>query len=260
MQDSTPIVALGSGDIWGALDKEMLQMDGFDSFMPFLMSLATQPSSILIELDEPERVRSFLSDAVLRRAEVGGDGELHRIQGKEAWIYTLNIDGIVQIHLGVEIKDGYLVISNMPWSTQVQIDDVRQSELNGAQLQLNLDEIVEQLPALHIKVYTDYRAAAVDGMGYLFPLLVTGVSGTVDDAVEKHFEIFGFRPVHPNPGRWLWRDSTLTSSEFGTALNPVQPEYTPGSRDFGVFPSLSMLNVNMQLEDSGLRARIRWRR
>ena len=260
IQDSTPIVALGSGDIWGALNREMLQMEGFGSLLPFLFSLATQPSSLLIELDDPELVREFLSEAVVRRSEVGGDGELHKVQDKEAWIYTLSIEDIVQIHLGVEIKNGYLVISNMPWSTQVNIDDIRQTDLNGAHLQLNLDEIVDQLPALHIKVFTDYRAAAVDGMGYLFPLLVSGVSDTVRDALGKHFELFGFRPIHPHQGRWSWQDNVLTSSEFGTALGPVQPEYEPGDRDFGVFPSLSTLNVNMQLEATGLRATIRWRR
>ena len=259
VQDSTPIVALGSGDIWGALDQQMLQLDGFDSFLPFLLSLATQPSSVLIELEEPQRVRDFLSAAVGRRSADYADGELHKVQDKEAWIYTLTIENIVQIHLGVEIKNGYLVISNMPWSTQLEVDHVAATKLNGAHLQVNLDEVVKQLPALHIKVFADYRAAAVDGMGYLFPLLATGLTDTVHDSIDRHFDIFGFRPVHPHSGHWLWRDSVLESSEFGTALRPVQPKYVPGDRDFGVFPSLAMIGLEMQLEGTGLRARIRWR-
>ena len=260
IQDAAPIVALGAGDFWGALDRQMLQMRGFDALLPFLLALVTQPAAILIELDDPDRVREFLSKAVLQRSAAGGRGEFHRIKGKEAWIYTLNIEDIVQIHLGVEIADGYLVIRNMPWSTHERVGEGRQANLNGAQLQVNFDAIVEQLPALHIKVFTDYRNAAVDGMGYLYPLLITGISKTADDAIQRHVDLFGFRPVHPHTGRWIWRDNILSSSEFGTALSPVQPEYTPGDRNFGVFPDLTTLSVNMQLEETGLRAKIRWRR
>ena len=148
----------------------------------------------------------------------------------------------------------------MPWSTHERVGEGRQANLNGAQLQVNFDAIVEQLPALHIKVFTDYRNAAVDGMGYLYPLLITGISKTADDAIQRHVDLFGFRPVHPHTGRWIWRDNILSSSEFGTALSPVQPEYTPGDRNFGVFPDLTTLSVNMQLEETGLRAKIRWRR
>ncbi|MFQ5959486.1 MAG: hypothetical protein ACE5LF_08975, partial [Alphaproteobacteria bacterium] len=70
---------------------------------------------------------------------------------------------------------------------------------------------------------------------------------------------FGFRPVHPTSGRWLWNNGQLESSVFGSALRPVQPEHTPGDRNFGLFPSVDSLDVNLQLEDTGLRTRIRWR-
>lgn len=258
VQDATPIVALGSGDVWGALDRDMLRMQGFESFLPFLLSLVTQPSTVLIELAEPARVRDFLNDAVVRRSKAAGEGEFHRLQGKEAWIYSLNVMDMFQLHLRVEIKEGYLLISNLPWSTQLDIDGVRRTDLNGAELQLNLDQITQQLPALHTKVYSDYRSAAIDGMGYLYPLLVTGVADTVPEAVAKHFEVFGFKPLHPSTGEWLWRDSYLESTEFGSALRPVQPEFRPGESQFGLFPSIERLGVNIQLEGTGLRARIRW--
>ncbi|HSG58686.1 MAG TPA: hypothetical protein VLA06_04075, partial [Woeseiaceae bacterium] len=88
--------------------------------------------------------------------------------------------------------------------------------------------------------------------------MLTGVSETVDDALQRHFEIFGFRPLHPWRGQWSWRDSHLVSSELGSASYPVQPPYEEGDRDFGLFPTLALIGVNMQLEDTGLRATIRW--
>jgi hypothetical protein len=38
----------------------------------------------------------------------------------------------------------------------------------------------------------------------------------------------------------------------------VQPPYVEGDRSFGLFPKVDLLNVNMQLEDAGLRATIGW--
>jgi len=258
VQDSTPIVALGGGDIWGAFSKEMLNLDGFNSFLPLMASLATQPATIMIELADPDTVHKFLSDAVVKRAEVGGSGELHKLQDREAWIYTLNIADIVQIHLRLEIQGNYLAVSNLPWTTAVVIGDGQDVPLNGAQLTLDLTRISDQLPALHTKAHTDYRAAAVDGMGYIYPLLQAGIADSVNQAIQKHFEIFGLMPVHPTDGEWIWRDSYLESSEFGTAIRPVQPEWQEGDRSFGLFPQVDRIGVNMQLEDSGLRATIRW--
>jgi hypothetical protein len=259
VQDSTPIVALGSGDVWGAMSKEMVRMQGFDAFLPFLLSLVTQPTTVLIELADTEKVRSFLEDAVARRAELGGEGEFHQLQNLEAWIYSLDIAGMFTAHLRLEIKNDYLLISNLPWSTQVEIEGVQPMELNGAHMHLNLVGMEKQLPALHTKVFTDYRAAAVDGMGYLYPLLEAGVADSVAEAIARHQEIFGFSPVHPGRGEWRWRGSFVESSEFGTALRPVQPQFEQNDRNFGVFPSLDNLSLNMQLEDEGLRAIVRWR-
>ena len=259
VQDSTPIVALGGGDIWAAVSKEMLNLQGFDSFLPFMASIATQPSTIMIELAEPDKVQEFLSEAVVQRAEVGGSGELHKVKNREAWIYTLNFADIVQIHLRLEIQGDYLLISNLPWTTAISVGDTMATQLNGAQLTLDLSRIDKQLPALHTKVFTDYRTAAVDGMGYLYPLIQAGVADSVQQAIDRHFEIYGFKPVHPSRGEWMWRDSYLESTEFGTVVRPVQPPYEEGDRDFGLFPHVDRIGVNMQLEDTGLRAIISWR-
>ncbi len=259
IQDSRPIVALGSGDIRGAFSEEILRMRGFESLLPILLSAVTQPSTLLVELADPEQVLGFLREAVVRRSAEGGEGEFYQVEGQETWIYTFNVLNMAQVHLRVAIQDGYLMISNLPWSQHTSVGDIAVSALNGAQLRVNLDAITEQLPALHTKAYSDYRSAAVDGMGYLYPLLASGVAGTVDESADKHAALFGFRPVHPTSGRWLWNNGQLESSVFGTALRPVQPKHTPGDRNFGLFPSVDSLDVSLQLEDTGLRTRIRWR-
>ena len=85
------------------------------------------------------------------------------------------------------------------------------------------------------------------------------MADSVQQAIDRHFEIYGFKPVHPSRGEWMWRDSYLESTEFGTVVRPVQPPYEEGDRDFGLFPHVDRIGVNMQLEDTGLRAIISWR-
>jgi hypothetical protein len=89
-------------------------------------------------------------------------------------------------------------------------------------------------------------------MGYLYPLIAAGVADSAQQAIDRHFEIYGFEPVHPSKGEWIWRDSYLESTEFGTVLRPVQPAYEKGDRNFGLFPEAARIGVNMQLEDTGL--------
>jgi hypothetical protein len=257
VQDSSPIVAVGSGDILGALSEDLLQLEGFEPFLPIFVSLVTQPASVLIELADPARVSSALEEAVLRRGD-GALGDLHRLQGEDAWIFSFSLFDVVQVHLRVAVEGDYLVVSNLPWSARATQTGVAEEPLNGARLDLDFTAIAELLPALHTKAYRDYRIAAVDGMGYLYPLLASGIAKTVAEAQAEHLELFGFKPVHPSSGRWQWSNGELSSSMFGTAAHPVQPPYSAGDRNFGLFPMLRGLEVGMQLEDAGLRARIRW--
>lgn len=201
----------------------------------------------------------FLRDAMSGRSN-SGESQFHQVKGEDAWIYSVSVFDMVQLHLRVAVENDYLVISNLPWSPKAAQTGTVTESLNGARLQLNLSAISQQLPALHTSSYSEYRVAAVDGMGYLYPLLASGSAHTVSEALDKHLALFGFKPVHPGSGEWLWQDGEVVSSTFGSPKNPVQPPYVPGDRNFGLFPALDSVEVSAQLEDKGLRTRIRWRR
>jgi hypothetical protein len=259
IQDSNPIVALGSGDIFGAFNEEMLRLEGLPSLMPVLLSVLTRPCKLLVEVTDPARVLEFLRQAGLHRARESGQGELYQLAGKDAWIYRLSVFDMIQLHLQVGIENGYLVITNIPWSQRTAVNGAAEAPLNGARLQVNMETVSQELPALHTKTYSDYRSIAVEGMGYLYPLLASGLAKSVADAHKKHATLFGFTPVHPASGQWFWQDGEIGSSTFGTAVRPIQPEFRHGDRSFGLFPEISSMSVNMQLEDTGLRARVRWK-
>ena len=91
----------------------------------------------------------------------------------------------------------------------------------------------------------------------LYPLLAS-ISATPVEATHAHAVLLGYAPLHPGAGEWLWKDGRLSSSVFGTPWQRMVPEYKTGNPDFGLFRGIERTSVNMQLEDSGLRATLRW--
>ncbi len=95
------------------------------------------------------------------------------------------------------------------------------------------------------------------GLGRLYPLIISGAAD-VGTAGERHQQLFGFRPLHPPAGRWVWNDWHLVSSVYGSAWRQRQPEYDP-DQPFGLMRAIERMHLTMQFEDAGLRSRISWK-
>jgi hypothetical protein len=125
-------------------------------------------------------------------------------------------------------------------------------------LQANPGAAQQQLAALYASAVAQEQSATMQGIAYLYPLLLS-VSGSPEEAAATQARLFGFKPVHLASDQWLWRDGVLASALFGTPGRPQQPEYRSGRRDFGLLPDdVESFAVNMQFEDAGLRASLRW--
>jgi hypothetical protein len=251
-------VALGSGDIMRAFGMGIVRTGGELFDLPTIVSVLTQPCQILVEVQDSDAVVAFLEEATLTKARKQIPGELYKVEGQERWVYHVNLYDLVRLSVSVEVKNGYLIIGNLPWSQRVEIKDRITAPLNAARLAFNLDSVQAHLPALHMATMTDYRAMVVEGMGYLFPLLASGHASTVEQARSLHADLFGYTPVHPVDGDWIWKDGALSSTMFGTLERPRQPLFDPENRSFGLIRGIDQISVNMQMEDEGLRARLRW--
>jgi hypothetical protein len=258
VHDSNPIVALGSGDIMRAIGGEIIGASGELFEVPTLMTLLTQPCQILVEVQDSVSVVTFLEEASLSTSRMNVPGELYKVEGQERWIYHLNLYELVRLSVSVEVKNGYLIISNLPWSQRASVQVGPRVPLNGAHLAFNLDAVQAHLPALHMATMTDYRAMALEGMGYWFPLLASGHASTVEEARSLHTDLFGYAPVHPANGHWTWENGSLSSSIFGTMDRPRQPRFDEKNQSFGLIRGARQISANMQMEDDGLRARLRW--
>lgn len=262
--DADPVIALGSGDVMGAFGGNVLRAGGDDMMMvPVILSLLTRPSSIFIETRDAERTARFLRQAASAWSSFAGDSDndfrvsFYQVGERDSWVWSMDIIGIIKLRFGVEVTDRFLVIRNIPWSSQDQVVQIDEAALNGAQLTATPSACQLQLPGLFASASDQERRAVFSGLGRLYPF-VAGGSQDIEAAAGRHGQLFGFRPVHPASGQWQWHDRKMASSVYGTVDRQRQPAYDP-QRPFGLMQSVDSLKLNMQFEDSGLRSTITWR-
>ena len=260
--DSDPVIALGSGDLLGAFGGNMMRMGRGEMFMiPIAISVLTRPSKLLIELKDPAKALDILRRAGTMsqfgrpRGFMAPSTSFSKLEGRDGWLFTINFEGIVRLNFGLEVVGKYLVISNLPWTQQTKVTGTSPA-LGGARLEVNASAVRAQLPALYTAACESQRAAAMEGIAYLTPMIAAGAE-SVADAAALHKKLLGFKPVHPLGGEWTVANGRVASSAFGAPLNQKQPSYDP-QKDFGLLPGGVQMSVQMQLEESGLRSIIRW--
>jgi hypothetical protein len=261
IQDSDPIITLGASDLLGAFGGATLGAGlGTNFAMSFAASVLTRPCKIFVELQDPKRAVEMLRQATRTgiRTQRPAEIEFRQVEGRDAWIYTFGVPGVATIRLGLEVQNGYLVFSNIPWSQPVTVPQVEARDLNGAALRVAPYAVRQGLAGLFATQAEQDQTAALASLAELLPLLQAGGIATPDAAAAMHATIFGSRPQHPGNGTWLWKDGQLESSAFGNATRWKTPVYKPEAGDFGLFNGVAQLNLNMQFETGGLRAICRW--
>jgi hypothetical protein len=264
LQDADPIVTLGNADLLGAFAGPLFTQSATQPGLgqvaiPLLASIITRPCKLFIELQDPQATLDLLRQATKSMGRTGRQllVEFRQVVGRDAWIYALNIPGIAKIRFGIEVSNGYLVLSNIPWSQPVTVKAVESQELNGAAIRLAPGAVRQGMAGLFATQSEQNQLAALKSMAALYPLLLS-VSATPEDAAARHAALYGSTPLHPGFGAWLWRNGKLESTVYGSARHWKEPLYKPEMGDFGLFEGVTDLTLNMQLESGGLRAVVRW--
>ncbi len=263
--DADPIIALGSGDVFGAFGGNLAGLPNNEMlWIPIALSVLTRPCSLVIETRDPERTLRFLNSAAGIRP--GTDRrrfddfryEFYRIGDRNEWVYALDLAGLLKLRFGIAVMGEFLVVRNLPWSRIDGIVDLTESALPTARLALTPSAGQQQLPGLHASAMEKQRVAAIGGLMRLYPLMLAmGLSA--EDAIDLHADWFGFRPVHPQGGSWTGDARSLQSTAFGRPRQQRQPAYRPGDTGFGLLKTIESLNVSMQFEDDGLRTVLQWK-
>lgn len=260
--DSDPIIALGSGDVFGAFGSSMRGMDTDMVMIPIALSMFTRPCSIFIETRTPERTAQLLRQAATafdNKQNVSDDfrAQIFQVGDEPKWVWMMDIMGMVKLRYGVEIVNNYIVIRNIPWSTQEKIVQSKSSELNAASLLVNPGSCIEQMPGLFAAASDANSRVAMSGLGRLLPFMV-GKNISVNEAMQEHQRLFGFFPKTVLGDRLEWKHQRLVSADYGDPLRQRQPAFDP-QKPFGLMNQIDFLRLEMQFEDDGLRSTIRWR-
>jgi len=260
--DSDPIIALGSGDVFGALGSSTNGMNTDATLIPIALSLFTRPCSIFIETRNPKRTAQLLRQAATTFSTSGNNfdefrAQIFQVGEEEKWVWMLDIMGMVKLRYGLEIVDDYIVLRNIPWSTTEKIVQVNTSELNAASLLVNPAACIEQLPGLFAAASDANSRVAMSGLGRLMPFMV-GKNISITDAMLEHERLFGFFPKTVLGDQLKWEHQHLLSTDYGAPLRQRQPVFDP-EKPFGLMNQIDFLRLEMQFEDDGLRSVIRWR-
>ena len=261
--DADPIIAMGSGDIFGAFGGDVLRGGGNEMLMvPVALSMLTRPCSIMVETKSPERTSQFLRQAAMTgitqsRQTRGFSVSFYQVDDRDEWVWTMDLFGVVKLRYGVEVAGNYLVIRNIPWSSDDHVVSVAPAELNAALLQANPAACEEQLPGLFAAAADANRQAVMSGLGRLYPFMLSG-SESIDQAADEHRRLFGFYPRQIGDDQWRWTDFRLVSDQYGHPARQRQPGFDP-QKPFGLMNRIDSVKLNMQFEEDGLRSSIRWR-
>ncbi len=261
--DADPIIAMGSGDVFGAFGGDVLRGGGDQMLMiPVALSMLTRPCSIMVETKSPERTSQYL-----RQAAMGGIAperrtrqfsvSFYQVGDRDEWVWTLDLFGVVKLRYGVEVVGKYLVIRNIPWSSDDRVVSVAPAELNAAMLQANPSACKQQLPGLFAAASDANRQAVMSGLGRLYPFMLSG-SKSVEEAATQHQRLFGFYPRQLGDDKWSWKDFRMVSDDYGEPTRQRQPAFDP-NQPFGLMNRIDSLQLNMQFEQDGLRSTVRWR-
>jgi len=228
-----------------------------------MAAMLTRPGSIMVGLKDPERVLRILqSGRVTLLGQRGGSmfsftPSVSRVADEDKWIYTANLGNLITIRFGVEVQDRYLVIKTLPLTQALTIRNHKNSPNNSARISMNPGSADRLLPSLFASAMEKQGAGALAGISYLYPLLASG-AGSIEEAQALHGELYGFKPYHPYPGQWQWKDGQITSTVFGTTKARKQPRYRPDYVNFGLLQNIDNVDLSMQFEDDGLRATTVW--
>lgn len=261
IHDSDPVVALGSGDILGVLNSELVAggRGGMTMLIPVALSVLTRPCTLFIETSNPDKTLAVLRRMTRRCSwQDNITMDFYQVDGKDEWTMTLHFFGMIKLRYGIDVQGGYLLVRNIPWSNKEKISEVRKVPLKSAFLETFPEECKAQLPSLFATANEKTRVSLNKSIAYLYPLLASGYA-TVVDSEKKHYNLFGFKPVHPEGGVWQWNSKHLSSSRFGSVIAQKQPRYD-GGVGLGLLKDIDTISLNMQFEDSGLRASLRWKK
>jgi hypothetical protein len=260
--DSDPVLSLGTGEWFEILGTTGAgEAEGF-FLIPAAVSLLTRPTTILVELQDPDAVRAELSrlaTGTRRHAAgfIGASITMYGVAREDEWICTLSIEGFITIRVGLSVQDRFLVLSNQPLTHRPRVSATSTPPNNGMNLGLRPEAARLLALSLFASTLEQQRTSAQAGAARLHPLLAVGTI-PIEVASSLHHELYGFAPLHPAGGTFEWTDGMVSSSLFGPPNAQRLPLFDMAKEESGLLRGVPSIRLNLQFEQDGLRVGCAW--
>ncbi|MCC5845931.1 MAG: hypothetical protein JJU05_16915 [Verrucomicrobia bacterium] len=262
LADSDAVLTFGSGELLDLFSARSGIRHNDMVWLPMMVSLLTRPVVLAFDLTDPDAMREALSgiptgQLLDNRDFLGFSLDLNRITGGDLLHLRVRLADVLFFTFSLEVQDQHLVLSNLPLTYRPEVTGQQTGELRDAGLLLQPRAIRQTAPGFAAAALDRARKQAHNALGTLQVFHQTG-SRTLEDALAASARLFGFTPVHPSPGEFLWTPGEPLSSAFGHLHEGRQPPLEDADIR-GLLPPLHSLDISLQLEDEGLRTRIHWK-
>ncbi|WFB35599.1 hypothetical protein P3T73_15715 [Kiritimatiellota bacterium B12222] len=262
LADSNSVITFGSGELMGLFSAGSNMFNDEMLLLPLIGSLLTRPVVMAIDLQDPEASRR-----AMRSMETGvlmqenGFLDLHvnliQITGADRWLLRIQVGDVLFFTLSMEIQDRYLVFSNLPLNYHPRVIGSENTQIKDASLLLQPGAINETGPGFKASALDQAREQSLAGLDVLNMYYMAGFT-SLEDAMAESKRLFGYVPVHPAPGEFIWTEHGPRSSIFGGIYDSQQPPLDQVDTT-GLLPQTERVEVSMQLENEGLRTRLTWK-
>ncbi len=251
IQDDSPVLQtaypgslLGDGGLgsMGFGGEEMLAV-------PVLSAIFSRPVDLAIAIKDEEKVRNALQNLSFGNYEFINTSTV-RYDSDGTQIIALTVMGMIRMEVSLRIEEGWLHISNHPWSA-VPIVGSRPVPPNQITIDLTSSAVKKGLPQALSLMQSVYRNAVYASAAELAPWMQAFGTDAAGAAVLQKKALGRSTPLP----REVTLDTTyaLEVKPYGTWQRQVVP--ANGGQTSGL-PSMPDARLWMRFEGSGLRSRI----
>ncbi|MDR2845642.1 MAG: hypothetical protein LBV28_06110, partial [Puniceicoccales bacterium] len=236
-----------SGKLSGMSGEEML-------LVPIVGALLTRPCDLAIKVKDEAAVRDKLRwFASLLPHDHWDPLDIERVflEKEKRVVGSLSLEGLIRFDFSLSVENGWLHLSNHPWSHVPITGTSPATAPNHVQLTLDASQLKAGLPQALALAGTAWRKSVYASASELLPWMVAYDVGAVE-ALKLQQAALG-RSTPPPRGVEFSASPLLETKPYGTWYRTSVP--SADLADTGLFRDLRGLRLWMRFEDDGLRSR-----
>jgi hypothetical protein len=170
-------------------------------------------------------------------------------------LYVMDLEGFVQIHVQVSIENGWMHLSNHPWSGVLRATGTEAAGNGSVVIRVNPDALKAGGPAALFQAQNARRSAVLSACSELLPWMEAQGLGSAT-AQEKQMASLGFTTRLPEGITFEARRPLTVPSvrnDKGEILSAVHAKNDPG-----ILAGIQSVVLRTGFEDEGLRAELEW--